>query len=687
MKVLLQHLDSGLTTIVDCPDPTNSPSRVIVIARCSLISAGTERMLKKFGRAGLWGKFVQAKDKISDVRAKVRANGLFETYTAVRAKLSQPIALGYALVGTVHWAPIGSGFSRGDRVVTNAHHGDVGQVPLHHCVSVPENVRDEVAAFTPLAAIALQGINLLEPCPGQKIMVVGLGLIGQLAARILVAKGCTVLGVDPSNERVELAVNHGVHPCDSKSGITRCALTWTNGLGVDGVIIAASSESSDLINSSALGCRDRARIISVGVVGLNLRRPIFFKSEVSIQVSHSYGAKHRLGAGSAHANFIEVLRLMSRGLLRVDDLISRRYDFADAASAYEELLANSGALGIVLKYNNTDSTIGQTTKRLSSRVGSVAIVGAGNFANRTLLPALRDIGATDLLLVASNQGHQALYTAQQFNISYASTDEAAAIENKLVQEVFLCTRHDAHARQAILALATNKSVWVEKPLALTLEQLSEVEAAARLSKGILMVGFNRRFAPITTLLRGALNNKQGKKELVITINAGNLERGHWILDPSSGGGRIVGEVCHFVDLARAFINRPILEISCLRRDTDGQDGGCFELLFLDGSKAVIDYRTDLPPDQPKENILVFGKSWSAEIHNWARMRSVGLGVSHGWHWSKAPKKGHREALRAFLAASRGRKPSPIPIDEIVEVSKAAIIMQSLSIGERISLSV
>lgn len=685
MKVLHQSLDTGKATIIECPDPTPMRSRVIVDARRSVISAGTERMLVGFGRAGLLGKLSQGRDKLADIRAKIRANGLLETYASVRAKLSQPITLGYAMVGVVRQAPQESGLAPGDRVVTNASHGDTAQVPLHLCLPLPESITDDEAVFIPLAAIALQGIHLLDPKPGQKIMVVGLGLIGQLAARILLARGCQVLGIDPARARVDMAVIHGVQSAPPSSSIDRAALSWTAGKGVDGVIIAASSNSSEIVNAAAAGCKPRGRVISVGVVGLNLQRPIFFKSEVSLQVSYSYGDKTRKGPGSAHSNFIEIADLMASGRLKVLDLISSRHDFSNAPAAYDELVLNSRSLGILIEYPAVNRATYPRTLPPGDVVAGTALIGAGNFATRTLLPALREINALRLSLVVSTQGHQAMLAAQKFAASAASTDEAQALSLPHVNPIFLCTRHDAHARQTIAALAAGKSVWVEKPLALKAEDIDLVAASARTSSGILMVGFNRRFAPTTTKLKAALAGRPGCRNIRITVNAGRLDSDHWTLDPVAGGGRIVGEACHFVDLSRAIVESPILSIRCTRRDTDGQDGGCFELYFVDGSSAVIDYRTDLPPEVPKERISVYGKDWSAEIHNWARLTSSGLGVSLGWPWSKAPKKGHPEALRAFLAAADGKAPAPIPLHELLEVSRASILMQGLSEGEAVSL--
>jgi len=685
MRTLLQYLNTGKTSIIECPDVVPSPGRLVVRARYSLISAGTERMLVGFGRSGILGKISQARDKLAEIRAKIRANGFVDTYKAIRAKLAQPMTLGYSMVGVAAHAAPGAGLVQGDRVVTNACHGDQASVPLRLCARIPGNVDDESAAFTPIAAVALQGVNLLDPKPGQRVLVVGLGLIGQLAARILVAKGCEVMGSDPADDRVKLAMAHGVKALPAGRKLSRGAREWTQGKGVDGVIIAASTPSSELVNESALACRARAKIISVGVVGLNLHRPFFFRSEVSVQVSYSYGDKTKSGPGSAEGNFREILALMSAGSLRVGDLVSRRYDFKDASFAYDELVLNSGALGILLDYGSMASPPVTSVEIAAPRAGA-ALVGAGNFAFRTLLPALRGIGVDQLSVVASNQGHQAVLAAREFGAGRASSTLGDILSNPSANPVFLCTRHDAHARQASAVIAAGKSVWVEKPLALTLAELDEVAAAARMSGACMMVGFNRRFAPAATCLAASLRGKVKPLQLQMIVNAGVLDSDHWTLDPSVGGGRIVGEACHFVDLARYLVGHPIATVRCTRRDVDGQDGGCFELGFTDGSSAHIDYRTDLPPEVPKEQVEVSGEGWSATIHNWARLTSSGLGgASLGWPWSKAPHKGHPEALAAFLAAADGKAPPPIPLDEVLEVSRVAILMQAMGEGDSVRI--
>ncbi len=692
MRQLLQNLGNGQTVVQQVPAAGPRSGTLLIRTTRSLISAGTERMLVDFGKAGWLGKARQQPEKVRAVLSKIRANGLAETVRAVRSKLAQPIPLGYCQVGVVVDAGGGRAddplatFKVGDLVVSNGPHAEVVSVPHPHCARIPDGVSDEAATFTPLAAIALEGIHLLNPQPGDKVVVTGLGLIGQLAVRLLRAQGCEVLGLDPSPERRALAERSGARTAAGDPVVA--ALSWTQGAGVAGVLITASTSSNEVVNQAARSCRQRGRVVLVGVVGLLLNRADFYRREISFQVSCSYGSRDGRGEHSARRNFERVLAWMGEGRLAVEDLITHRFDFAAAATAYAAL-ADRAALGIVLRYEQATPDVTAQTLALPQVAGAaangpgLAIVGAGNFALRTLLPALADAGRpAQVECVVSRQGAAAWLVAQTAHARLASTDTAVALENPAVAAVVLTTRHDAHAREAVAALRAGKHVWVEKPLALTEADLAAVRDAVSASGApVLFVGFNRRFAPIAVALRGALAKQSGAKRFEITVNAGRLDPDHWTLDPVAGGGRIVGEGCHFVDLLRFLAGAAITRVRCTRRDTDGQDGGAFELSFADGSSALLDYRTDLPPHHPKELIKVSGPAGlTALIDNWAKLRTGGLGgLSHGSFLSRAPRKGHREALRAFLAAIGGEGPA-MDVSELFQVSRWSIRMQAMIAG-------
>ena len=725
MFQLLQHLGDGRTILAEVPAPGPRRGALLIRTTRSLISAGTERMLVDFGKAGWIGKARQQPEKVRAVISKIRAEGLFETMRAVRAKLQQPIALGYCQVGRVMDAgDDGSRFSGpgsrekaggstnqeqatdnqelftdafrvGDRVVSNGPHAEVVSVAHDLCAKVPDAVSDEAASFTPLGAIALQGINLLAPASGDKVVVTGLGLIGQLAVRILRAKGCEVLGLDPSPERRALAEKSGAKTAEGDP--VTAALSWSNGKGVAGVLITASTSSNEVVNQAARSCRPRGKVVLIGVVGLQLNRADYYGNEVSFQVSRSYGARDAQAVSSAQGNFNQVLAWMAEGKLPVEDLITHRHEFKAAPSAYA-LLADKSELGVLLTYDaHQDEVLSRTTligngrekahKAQDTARPRVAIIGAGNFASRTLLPAMTQLSSPpDIAAVASTQGAAALMAAQSCGAGRATTDISVVLADPSVEAVFITTRHDAHARQAVDALRAGKHVWVEKPLCLSLDELRSIEEVMSESEGkegakrrVLMVGFNRRFSPLTAALRQALAARPGPHRFTITVNAGRLEPDHWTLDPRAGGGRIVGEVCHFLDLVRYLAGKPIKDVRCIRRDSDGQDGGAFEVRFDGDTSGLIDYRTDMAPHLPKEIIEVTGDTYFAQIRNWSQLTSRGLGgLSLGGFWSRAPLKGHPEAIEAFLKAVQGG-PEPIPLDEILEVSRWCIAMQAMRI--------
>lgn len=692
MQQLLQHLGNGTTEVVEVPAPGPASGALLIRTTRSLISAGTERMLVDFGKAGWLGKARQQPEKVRAVFDKIRSAGLTETLRAIRSKLAQPIPLGYCQVGVVvdagsKAASLTSDFAVGDRVVSNGSHAEVVSVSHHLCAKIPASVSDDAATFTPLAAIALEGINLLGPSAGDKVVVTGLGLIGQLAVRILKAKGCEVLGIDPSAERRKLAEQSGAITAEGDPVVA--ALSWTNGVGVAGVLITASTSSNEVANQAARSCRRRGRVVLVGVVGLQLNRADFYRQEISFQVSCSYGTRDGQGEDSARRNFEQVLAWMADGRLPVEDLITHRFEFAAAADAYGAL-ADRSSLGILLRYPtaNTDSL--RRTIELPRVTGSqvagpgVALVGAGNFALRTLLPAWLQIPrALPVVTVVSRQGAAALIGARAANAPQATTDFAAALANPNVRAVILTTRHDSHAAQALAALRAGKHVWVEKPLCLADDELAAISNAISVENApVLTVGFNRRFSPVAVTLRRALAERPKEKwHFEMVVNAGRLPVDHWTLDPHSGGGRIVGEACHFVDLMRFLAGSSLTEVECTRRDSDGQDGAAFQLKFADGSFGTIDYRTDLPAHVPKEMIRVSGEGAQAEIQNWSRLSSRGLGgVRGGRSFLGAPRKGHREALQSFLSSIESAVP-PIPRDELIEVSRWSIIMQAMHAGQ------
>ena len=670
MRQIVQHLGSGRTELVDVPAPGPRRGRLLVRATRSLVSLGTERMLVEFGRGSWLSKARQQPEKFRAVLARIRAEGFFATVSAVRSKLAQPIPLGYCHVGQVLDAGDVSGFAAGDRVVSNSSHAEVVSASSAFAARIPAAVSDEQAAFTPLAAVALQGLRLVDARPGETVVVMGLGLIGQLAVRLLRARGVQVIGVDPDEAKLADAKQAGA----MVPALGRPLTTLLPSGGVAGVLITASTASDEPVNQAARLCRRRGRVVLVGVTGLTLNRADFYENEVTFQVSRSYGSADLADPSSARANFDEVLALMASGALDVAPLLTSRHPFAASPQIYDDL-RRPGAYGLLIEYAVPNDSLTRTLPGGdwdSRTAGGIGIIGCGNFAARVLVPELRRQGASPSVFASAN-GLTAKLLAG--SAATASTDTAALLDHPGLTTVFIATRHAEHGELVRAALRAGKHVWVEKPLALTEPDLDATMALARSPHALLAVGFNRRFAPLALRLRAALTSKSGPRRFTVDINAGRLPAGHWTLDPKQGGGRIVGEACHFVDLLRFLSGSAIASVHALSRDGDGQDGGCFELKFVNGDLAVLNYRTDLPAHLPKERIEVAGEGWSAEIDNWKSLslqNLPGASALPAWLGGPARGKGHAEALTAFLAGT-----SLTPLDELEEISRWSIRMQGM----------
>ena len=660
-------------------------------------------MLLEFGRANWIEKVRQQPEKARQVPQKMRTDGMLATLGAVRSKLEQPIPLGYCNAGRVVEAGAGAAeYRAGDRVVSNGSHADLVAVGRNLCARIPDTVGDDEAVFAPLAAIALQGLRLAQPAIGERCCVIGLGLVGLIAVQLLRASGCKVLGIDPDPGKSALARKFGADVVDMGAGedALEIAERFSAGQGVDAVLIAAATDSNEPVVQAARMCRQRGRVVLIGVTGLELNRDDFYKKEISFQVSCSYGpGRHDdtyeglgidypfgLVRWTEQRNIKAALQLMEAAQLDVRPLVSHRFVFGEAAAAYDLLGDRTRpSLGIILEYADGANAAGivrrmplnvPATARSTGRP-AVAFIGAGNYAGRVLIPAFRASGAR-LFAVAAASGINAARHGRRFGFESICTEVDGLFTAPEVDVVVIATRHDTHAQFVQRSLAAGKHVFVEKPLALTAADIDAIEAATRevprAGARILMIGFNRRFAPLAVRMKALLGALREPKSFIVTVNAGAAPAGHWTLG-SAGGGRIIGEACHFIDLLRFLAGCPIT--GSVARRTTGESSGaadpsvCITLSFADGSLGTIHYLTGGHASFPKERIEVFAGGRVLQLDNFRRLRAFGwAGFDSQRLWRQ--DKGQTACVAQFVAAVEAGAPSPIPLEEILEVSRAAI---------------
>lgn len=710
MKQILQDLKSGDTKLVEVPSPQISNNYLCIKTCNSLISAGTERMLIDFGKAGYIEKARQQPDKVNQVIQKIQTDGLQPTIDAVRAKLEKPMALGYCNAGTV--MDIGSdaiqyGFKIGDRVVSNGPHAEMVCVPPNLCALIPDGVANEDASFTVLGAIAMQGIRLARPTMGECFVVTGLGLVGLLTVQLLQANGCRVLGIDFDSKKCALARNFGADTVDlskREDPLSR-AEKFSKGRGVDGVILAAATKSNEPVQQAAVMCRKRGRIVLVGVTGLNLSRDSFFKKEISFQVSCSYGPgrydpkyeeygnDYPIGyvRWTEQRNFEAVLDMMAEGKIDVSSLVSHRYRFEDAEKAYSLIAENKEPyIGIVLNYNHKtvdplDSGLEADRKTITlknrTKVSpddhepTVGLIGAGDFTAKVLLPAIKKTGVR-LKTIASNGGVSGTHLGNKFGFEQSTTDPQIIFSDPEIDTVFITTRHNSHFRYVLEALNAGKHVFVEKPLCLTTGELNKIcNAFKSCDSKVLLVGFNRRFAPHIHKIQSLITAVHEPKAMLMTVNAGMIPIDHWIQDPSVGGGRIIGEVCHFIDLLRFLTGSEIVSYEKNKLESKAGDTLSIQLGFADGSIGTVHFFSIGNKRIPKERLEIFCAGRILQMDNFRKLRG------YGWPSFKKmnlfrQNKGHKEEVKQFIDSISYGKSTPIPFEEIVEVTKISLDLAS-----------
>lgn len=693
---------NGVTSVVEAPAPRVSSGALTIYTSVSLISAGTERMLVGFGRASMLEKAMQQPEKVKMVLEKVRTDGLMTTIEAVQSKLAQPLPLGYCNVGVV--AEVGErvgGFKAGDRVVSNGPHADLVKVPMNLCARIPDAVSDEAASFVVVASIGLQGIRLAQPTLGESFVVTGAGLIGLLTVQLLRAHGCRVLAIDFDESKLALARQFGAVTCNPAKGEDPVAagMAFSRGRGVDAVIITASTKSNDPVTQAARMCRKRGRIVLVGVTGLELNRADFYEKELSFQVSCSYGPgrydpsyeergqDYPIGfvRWPQQRNFEAVLDMLASGQLDVAPLISHRFRFDDAPAAYQALTADGSGLGILLNYDSAAAS--RTARQVALPAAPqfnpqrpvIGFIGAGNYASRMLIPAFKAAGAQFHTIVTANGINGVIHGAKA-GFASASTDVAAMLAEPAINTVAIVTRHDTHAGFVASALRSGKHVFVEKPLAINHAELAEVEAAYHLAHAAgagpqLMVGFNRRFAPQVQKMKALLQGISEPKSFIMTMNAGAIPENHWTQDQAVGGGRIIGEACHFIDLMRFLADSPIVSVQSRRMgDAPGvpvtEDKATITLGFADGSFGTILYLANGHASFPKERVEVFAAGRVLQLDNFRKLKGFGwpgFGSLNLWKQDK----GQKACAAAFLAGVEQAR-AAIPADQIFEVARVTI---------------
>ena len=709
MKCLIQDLKNGSLELMDVPRPQNCENHCLVETHRTLISKGTERSLRDFGKSNYLQKMKNNPDRVQQAIQKISSDGVFATYQAINSRLNDGLPLGYCNVGTVIESSA-TEFGCGVRVASNGAHAEIVRVPANLCAEIPDEVSDEQAAFTVVGAIALQAIRLLNPVVGESVCVIGAGLVGQLCVQLLLANGCRVLATDLDETKLEIVRRVGAETVigSESENVLHGAREFSNGRGVDGVIIAATSESDSIISDAAEICRKRGTIVLVGAVGLDLKRRDFYEKELRFQVSASYGPgrydsdyevrgkdyPYAFVRWTAQRNFEAVLQLMASGRLQVDSLISRSYPFEQARDAYEELERHQ-TLGVLLefdeasedKYHESTHIMSLTENVRSPKVKEVrvGVFGSGNYSTRVLLPELKKSGA-GLHALISGDGARGVRLARQFGFSEVGTSGDTIWGNNQINTVIIAGKHCDHSKQVIKGLEYGKNIFVEKPLALTSQELDEIEeafydASSRQELPLIMVDFNRRFSLLARRARDLLEKVCGPKAIIYTVNAGMVPDSHWIHDPVVGGGRINGEVCHFIDLVRFLVGAEIADrrVSSMSRSSSSSiesDAVSIFLKFEDRSVATIHYLANGGRRYPKEKVEIFCAGRTLLLNNFRSLT--------GFNWPGFQKtrlwrqdKGNHESLRAFILAVKTGGVPPIPHVDLFKVTRETLYVADL----------
>ena len=702
MKQIIQSLSSGNIELIEVPIPQVGKDQILVKTSFSLISSGTERMLINFGKLNLIGKARSNPDKVKDVINKISVDGPLSAIDAVNNKLDQPISLGYCNVGEI--VEIGSSISEykiGDRVVSNGSHSEYVLVSKNLSAKIPEEVQDEDAVFVILASIGLQGIRLAKPSMGETFVVCGLGLIGLLTAQLLKANGCEVIGLDHNQERINIAKKLEINSYNSKN-INDC-ISWcgdiTNNKGVDGFLITSATNSNSPIDIASKICRKRGRIILIGTSGISINRNLFYEKELTFQVSCSYGPGRydpiyedkgidypiQYVRWTEKRNFEAVLQIIKSNKLNLNKLVTHKYEISEAKNAYKLLHEDPSALGIVFSYK-TNKKNKENKERLinfADNVSSIdnnekisaSVIGAGNYASRVFIPSLSK-NKINLKLIVSRNGLDSAILAKKFNFKQSGTNHNDIWNDNETNTVFVLSRHNSHAEYVINALNSGKHVFVEKPLCISEDQLNLIISAyknSRKSDGsgpLLMVGFNRRFSSFTQKIKRELETINAPKAFTYTCNAGFIDKLNWNNDTEVGGGRLIGEACHFIDLIMYLSGSKIKNIDIVKAKDNKISPDTFSIIikFENGSIGNVNYFANGNKKYPKEKLEIFTSGRIYQINNFINLKTWGAPNLKNIR-RISQDKGQKACISEFISAIKNSMKSPIPFEEICDLHK------------------